>query len=68
MSEQTLTTHQAAAYLGLSPNTLERWRWSGKGPSYRKLGRAVRYTREDLDAYLAKCATEPASETKGDNQ
>lgn len=44
---------QAADYLGLAPKTLARWRWAGKGPTFRKLGAAVRYTVPDLDAFIA---------------
>lgn len=43
----------AAAYLGLAPKTLARWRWAGKGPTFRKLGAAVRYATADLDAFIA---------------
>lgn len=44
----------AAAYLGLAPKTLARWRWRGdRGPAYVKLGSAVRYALADLDAYIA---------------
>lgn len=52
--KQTLVTTQAAAeYLGgLRPNTLEGWRIRGEGPIYRKIGRLVRYSLDDLDAYL----------------
>lgn len=57
-----LTTEQAAAYVGLAKNTLDRWRWSGDGPRFRKLGRSVRYTRADLDAWLDACATSSTSE------
>ena len=46
---------QAAAYLGLAPKTLARWRWRGdRGPAYVKLGSAVRYSVADLDAYIAE--------------
>lgn len=43
---------QAAAYLGLSPRTLECWRLTGAGPVYIKVGRRVRYRRSDLEAWL----------------
>lgn len=46
-----LPTPEAAQYLGLSPRTLEKYRTSGVGPAYRKLGGAVRYTLADLDAW-----------------
>jgi len=49
------TTEQAAELLGLSKNTLNRWRYTGDGPRFVKLGRAVRYRREDLDNWVASC-------------
>lgn len=49
-----LNTRQAAAYLGLAVSTLNKWRCHGGGPEFLKLGRAVRYDREDLDAFLAQ--------------
>lgn len=49
-----LTTDEAAAYLKLSPRTLEHWRETGSGPNFVKLGRAVRYSRATIDGYLAE--------------
>lgn len=46
-----LTTREAAAWLGLTSNTLEKWRVQGGGPVYRKHGRYVRYHVEDLIAW-----------------
>jgi hypothetical protein len=37
----------------LSPRTLERWRWLGKGPPYLKLGGHVAYRLEDVEAFEA---------------
>jgi len=51
--KRSLSTQEAAAYLGLSPGTLEVWRSLGRGPRYRKFGRRVLYEFEDLDAYSA---------------
>lgn len=47
-----LTTKEAAAYCRLGKPTLERFRITGEGPHYCKLGGAVRYRRVDLDAWL----------------
>ena len=56
------TTREAAAYLGLAVSTLNKWRCHGGGPTYLKLGRAVRYRHEDLDAFLtARRLTSTAS-------
>jgi hypothetical protein len=35
----------------VSPRTLERWRWTGIGPRFLKIGRRVRYRLEDIEAY-----------------
>ncbi len=43
-----LTNSEAAAYLRLSPRTLEKHRVLGCGPRFLKFGRAVRYDIEDL--------------------
>lgn len=46
-----LNTKEAAAFLGLKPNTLEKMRVYGGGPEYRKHGRYVRYHIDDLNAW-----------------
>jgi len=38
----------------LSPRTLERWRWTGEGPAYLKIGGRVVYRLEDIEAYEAE--------------
>lgn len=52
-----LTTAQAAEHLGLRPQTLRKWRVTGDGPQYIRLGDSPRarvaYRREDLDRWLA---------------
>lgn len=46
-----LNTAEAAAWLRLTTNTLEKMRVQGRGPLYRKHGRYVRYHIEDLVDY-----------------
>lgn len=46
-----LTTAQAAYYIGLSRQTLEKMRSRGQGPRFRKHGRYVRYHIDDVDAW-----------------
>jgi len=43
-----LNTVEAASWLRLTKNTLEKMRVQGRGPVYRKHGRYVRYHIEDL--------------------
>lgn len=47
-----LTERQAAGFLNLSVRTLQGWRIRGGGPAYVKCGRAVRYRRCALVAYV----------------
>ncbi len=46
------TTREAALYLGLAVSTLNKWRCHGGGPQFLKLGRAVRYRKDDLDRFI----------------
>ena len=52
MQTDILNTREAAAYTRLGKPTLERFRLTGEGPRFAKLGGAVRYRRCDLDAWL----------------
>ena len=47
-----LNTDQAAMHLNLAKATLEAMRVRGGGPLFIRLGRAVRYRPEDLDAWV----------------
>jgi predicted site-specific integrase-resolvase len=38
----------------ISPRTLERWRWTGQGPRFLKIGGRVVYRVEDIEAYEAE--------------
>ena len=46
-----LTNDEAAAFLRLSPRTMEKQRVMGGGPRYRKFGRRVLYAVDDLEAW-----------------
>lgn len=54
-----LSEREAAAYLGLSPRTLQDWRTKGVGMPYAKVGRRVSYAAADLDAFLVSVRVEP---------
>jgi len=54
MESPLYSPEQAAAYLGLSKNTLAVWRCLQRYPlTYIRVGRRIKYRREDLDAFLA---------------
>lgn len=61
-----LTTVEAAAYLRLSPRTLERFRVEGTGPKFLKAGGGKRarvlYEPEELRNWLAGFAFNSTSE------
>jgi excisionase family DNA binding protein len=52
MDYDVLTTLEAARYVRLGKPTLERFRLTGEGPLFAKLGGAVRYRSVDLDKWL----------------
>jgi hypothetical protein len=37
-----------------TPKTLEAWRAIGRGPSWVRVGRSVRYRRRDVEAWLSR--------------
>jgi len=47
-----LTEKGAAAHLGCSVGLLRKWRLLGGGPAYCRLGRLVRYSEVDLQAFI----------------
>jgi hypothetical protein len=49
---------------GLSPRTLEKWRWRGKGPRFLKLEGKVVYRLDDVVAYEADHMRERTGETR----
>lgn len=51
MSVTHLNQVELAARLKISPRTLERWRWTGEGPAFLKIGGRVVYRLEDVEAY-----------------
>ena len=48
-----LNTREAAAWLNLSPRTLDRYRVSGDGPAFHRFGGRVRYLVADLEAWAS---------------
>ena len=46
-----MSTRDVAAFLGLSPRTLDRYRVSGDGPDFHKFGNRVRYLRVNVESW-----------------
>lgn len=58
-----LTERQVAELLGVRPHTLAVWRSTRKVPLlYVKVGKAVRYRRRDVEAFLQAAAERCADE------
>ena len=51
-AEVLLTRTEAAAILKKSISWMERSRWDGQGPPFRKIGRAVRYPLGALQDWI----------------
>lgn len=51
MATRHLSQIELAARWNLSHRTLERWRWTGEGPQFIKLGGRVVYRLEDIEAF-----------------
>lgn len=47
------TDIEVAAYLGISVSTVRRWRLTGGGPRWVRIGTSVRYPLGDLEAFVA---------------
>jgi excisionase family DNA binding protein len=53
MSHDTyMTPKEAAAYLRSSPSTLAKRRLTGQLPNFSRIGKAIRYRKADLDAWM----------------
>ena len=52
-AEELLTQTEAVEILKKSKSWMERSRWAGTGPPYRKIGRAVRYPANTLAMWIA---------------
>ena len=51
MTKTHITQAELARRWSISPRTLERWRWTGEGPRFVKLGGRVVYRLEDVEEY-----------------
>lgn len=58
MGEVLCKPAEAAAQLQVAERTLRRWRIEGTGPRWHRVGKQIRYSQADLDAWLASAAVE----------
>jgi excisionase family DNA binding protein len=53
VTQNLLTAAEAAKYLRCSLRTLDRERAAGRGCPFVRMGRRIRYRREDIEAFVA---------------
>ena len=55
MATEQLSPDEAAAYLGIKPQTLAVWRSAGRYDlPFVRVGRSIRYRVSDLEAWLVR--------------
>jgi excisionase family DNA binding protein len=54
METTVLDLSGASEYLKISEATLRAWKRQGKGPTYFRAGKLLRYRRSDLDLWIEK--------------
>jgi hypothetical protein len=64
MDAPYLTQTDVARRWRISPRSLERWRMLGEGPTFFKIGGAVRYRVEDIEAFEAKQRRSPTAKAR----
>lgn len=62
--EPTLSQKEAADRLGITHETLRKWRRFGRGPKFLRLGTCIRYRAEDIEAFIAANVVDPTSRAK----
>lgn len=64
-SDRILSDAQVAERLGVSLFTVRAWRYRRMGPRFLKMGRAVRYRSQDVEAFQQTALVDPTAEQTG---
>lgn len=64
-TDRILSDAQVAERLGVSLFTVRAWRYRGMGPRFLKMGRAVRYRSQDVEAFKQTALVDPTAERTG---
>jgi|TARA_Y100000294_G_scaffold127562_1_gene119107 excisionase family DNA binding protein len=51
-ASEWLSTNDLAEWLQVPPATVSRWRYQGTGPVGYRVGRHIRYRRDDIETWL----------------
>lgn len=57
LDKPLLTEKETAFQLSVSVRTLQKWRYEGRGPRALRVEGCVRYSRVDLELFLASSGT-----------
>jgi hypothetical protein len=63
ISEPFVNENRAAEHLGVSPRTMQRWRSTGTGPPWFRIGRLAKYRLTDLTLWGESQARISTSDT-----
>ncbi|HEY5455270.1 MAG TPA: helix-turn-helix domain-containing protein [Acidothermaceae bacterium] len=58
--DDLLTSKELAQYLGVPVATLYQWRAKSAGPRAAKVGRYLRYRRQDVESWIASRSDQDA--------
>jgi predicted DNA-binding transcriptional regulator AlpA len=73
LSARSFTEQETAQYIGMSRSYLRQGRMNGDrknktpAPPYLKIGRSIRYLKEDLDSWLEQFRQRPGIPSEGHN-
>jgi len=57
------TAEATAHYLGVTTSTLAKYRLTGEGPKFARIGKRIAYLKEDLDAWMLAKRVKSTAET-----
>ncbi len=66
--DMLLTPEQAEAETGYSKRTLANKRCDGSGPPFFRMGRLIRYSRQDIHKWMRSRRYRSTSEASADNK
>lgn len=49
--DSLMTVEELSERYGIPTSTLANWRATGKGPAFLKVGKHIRYRKEDIEAW-----------------
>ena len=62
--KEWLTVNELAEWLQVPPGTVYQWRHHGTGPVGHRIGRHLRFRREDVEAWLEQRRDKPTGDEK----